>query len=227
MTGVAALGKCAVVTGGTRGIGKAIVELIQKQHPDLHVAVLSRTATATTTATRGRVSYHACDVSQGEQVSAVAKSIASGGHEVSMLFNCAGVSVDGLLLKMDPLEIHSLLNTNLYGTIIATKYFSRPMIRHKRGAIVNVGSIVGQTGGVGQSVYSASKSGLHGFTRSLALELAQFNVTTNLLSPGFIDTDMTLGSCFLFPFPFASSVQFIIIIIIPLVFIEPRHLCRA
>ena len=134
-----------------------------------------------------------CDVSDTASVDAAMKAAVSwGGCAPTALINAAGVSHDALLLKATDEQIDATLGTNLLGPLRLCRATARAMLRGrvKNGAIVNVGSVVGSTGNVGQSVYSASKSGLGGLTRSLARELGPRNVRVNLVEPGFIDTGL-------------------------------------
>lgn len=134
-----------------------------------------------------------CDVSKEQEVQKTFEAIQKSCGNITYLVNAAGINRDGLLLRTKPEDMVSVLHTNLLGTMLTCKAALRSMIHSKGAAIVNVGSVVGLKGNAGQCVYSASKAGLEGFTRSLAKEVASRNVRVNLLAPGFIRTDMTAG----------------------------------
>jgi NAD(P)-dependent dehydrogenase (short-subunit alcohol dehydrogenase family) len=143
------------------------------------------------TSAPGTVLGFTCDVSNAEFVSHAMQEVVKASGSVDVLVNAAGVNVDNLLLKASTEEVSSVIQTNLVGTILTCKSVLRQMIRQKKGAIINVGSVVWSKGNVGQTVYSASKSGLVGFTKSLAKEVASKGITVNLIAPGFIDTKLT------------------------------------
>lgn len=132
-----------------------------------------------------------CDVSKEDNIQTTFKEIEKSLGPVNYLVNAAGVNRDGLLLRTKTDDMISQLHTNLLGTMLTCRAAVKSMIHHQGGAIVNIGSIVGLKGNSGQSIYSASKAGLVGFSRSLAKEVAKKNIRVNVVAPGFIHTDMT------------------------------------
>lgn len=197
-------GKTAIVTGGSRGIGKEIVQKLAES--GVSVSVLARNQetidnflpTLPVSSTQKHFGF-TCDVGNSSQLTETFKKVeeAMQGRPLDILVNSAGINVDGLLLRMNEKDMEKILDTNLLGSIIACKLALRFMMKNKSlsnintASIVNIGSIVGSMGNVGQCVYSASKAGLIGFTKSLALEYGQKGVRANVIEPGFIETDMT------------------------------------
>ncbi|HET7624718.1 MAG TPA: 3-oxoacyl-[acyl-carrier-protein] reductase [Verrucomicrobiae bacterium] len=186
-----------VVTGAGRGIGRAIALKFAAEGAD--VACVSRTAensekVAAEIHALGRKAWaHAVDVSDSSAVSATAEKILAECGKVDILVNNAGVTRDGLLMRMSDADWDTVLDTNLTGAFLFTKAFSRQFAKQRSGRIINVSSVIGLIGNAGQCNYAASKSGLIGFTQSVARELASRGVTANALAPGFIETDMTSG----------------------------------
>lgn len=189
------MSRLCVVCGGSRGIGRAVSRLLAER--GCRVAVVSRNqdaAQATVVSLTGADHMaFSCDVSKGEEVQKIFETIQKTCGNISYLVNAAGINRDGLLLRTRPEDMVALLHTNLLGSMLTCKAALRSMLHTQGGAIVNIGSVVGLKGNAGQCVYSASKAGLEGFTRSLAKEVASRNVRVNLLAPGFIRTDMTVG----------------------------------
>ncbi|KAJ4921120.1 hypothetical protein JOQ06_013902 [Pogonophryne albipinna] len=189
------MSRLAVVCGGSRGIGGAVALLLAER--GCRVVVLSRdqdSARAAMEALPGGDHLSlSCDVSKEQEVQRSFETIQKTCGSVSYLVNAAGINRDSLLLRTPPDLMVSMLHTNLLGSMLTCRVALRSMLRPPGGAIVNIGSVVGLKGNAGQSVYSASKSGLQGFTRSLAKEVASRNVRVNLLLPGFIRTNMTEG----------------------------------
>ncbi|KAI4791075.1 hypothetical protein KUCAC02_034228 [Chaenocephalus aceratus] len=183
------MSRLAVVCGGSRGIGGAVALLLAER--GCRVVVLSRdqdSARAAMEALPGGDHLSlSCDVSKEQEVQRSFETIQKTCGSVSYLVNAAGIN------RTPPDLMVSMLHTNLLGSMLTCRAALRSMLRPPGGAIVNIGSVVGLKGNVGQSVYSASKSGLQGFTRSLAKEVASRNVRVNLLLPGFIRTNMTEG----------------------------------
>ncbi|XP_075716379.1 3-oxoacyl-[acyl-carrier-protein] reductase [Rhinoderma darwinii] len=183
--------KICAVFGGSRGIGKAVAKLLVQR--DYKVAVISRNldkAKAATEEIGGHLAL-SCDIAKEEDVQHTFQEIVKNIGNVNYLVNAAGVNRDGLLLRTKKEEILSQLSINLIGSMYTCKVALRGMVQQQRGAIVNIGSIVGHKGNAGQSVYSASKEGLVGFSKSLAKEVARKNIQVNVVAPGFIHTDMT------------------------------------
>ena len=189
------LNQIAVVTGAGRGIGRAIALKFAAAGADL--VCLSRTAenagkvAAEVRALGRRAWAQAVDVADAAAVSAAGAKILAECGKVDVLVNNAGVTCDGLILRMSEADWDAVLNTNLKGAFLVTKAFSRAMVKARAGRIINITSVIGLIGNAGQCNYAASKAGLIGFTQSCARELASRNITVNALAPGFIETDMT------------------------------------
>jgi 3-oxoacyl-[acyl-carrier protein] reductase len=185
----------AVVTGAGRGIGRAIALKLAGAGAD--VACLSRTAqnaenVAAEVRALGRKAWAgAVDVADAKAVAAAAEKIVAEAGAVHILVNNAGITRDGLLLRMSEEDWDSVLDTNLKGAFAFTKALARGFIRQRSGRIINVASVIGLIGNAGQCNYAASKAALIGFTKSAARELASRGITVNALAPGFIETDMT------------------------------------
>lgn len=185
----------AVVTGAGRGIGRAIA--LQFAGAGADVVCVSRTAeNATRVATEiqalGRRSWAlAVDVSDPVAIAAAAGKILADAGRVDVLVNNAGVTRDGLLMRMSEADWDAVLNTNLRGAFLFTKAFARSFLKQRSGRIINLASVIGLVGNAGQCNYAASKAGLIGFTKSVAKEFASRGITCNAIAPGFIETDMT------------------------------------
>jgi 3-oxoacyl-[acyl-carrier protein] reductase len=185
----------AVVTGAGRGIGRAIA--LKFAQEGANVAIVSRTQensanVAAEIRALGRQAWcHAVDVADAVAVNAAAERILDECGRVDVLVNNAGVTRDGLLMRMADADWDTVLNTNLKGAFLVTRAFSRAMIKARTGRIINLSSVIGLIGNAGQSNYAASKAGLIGFTQSCAREFATRGITVNAVAPGFIETDMT------------------------------------
>jgi 3-oxoacyl-[acyl-carrier protein] reductase len=185
----------AVVTGAGRGIGRAIALKFAAEGAD--VVVISRTAAnsekvAEEVRALGRKAWaYAVDVADAAAVNAAAEQILAATGGLDILVNNAGITRDGLLMRMADADWDAVLDTNLKGAFLVTKAFVRTLIRQRRGRILNISSVIGLVGNAGQCNYAASKAGLIGFTKSIALELASRSITVNAIAPGFIETDMT------------------------------------
>ena len=185
----------AVVTGAGRGIGRAIALKFAAEGAD--VVCVSRTAensakVAEEVRALGRKAWAvAVDVSDGAAVAAAAEKILTDAGKVDILINNAGVTRDGLLMRMSEEDWDTVLDTNLKGAFSFTKAFTRALLKQRAGRIINIASVIGLMGNAGQCNYAASKAGLIGFTKSVARELASRGITVNALAPGFIETDMT------------------------------------
>ncbi|XP_026160467.1 carbonyl reductase family member 4 [Mastacembelus armatus] len=189
------MSRLAVVCGGSRGIGKAASRLLAERGCRLAVVSRNQDAARATVASLQGADHLAfsCDVSKVQEVQKTFDAIQKTCGNISYLVNAAGFNRDALLLRTKPEDMVALLETNLLGTMLSCRAALRSMLHVQGAAIVNIGSVVGLKGNVGQCVYSASKAGLEGFTRSLAKEVASRNIRVNLLTPGFIHTDMTVG----------------------------------
>ncbi|XP_019133819.2 carbonyl reductase family member 4 [Larimichthys crocea] len=189
------MSRLAVVCGGSRGIGKAVSRLLAERGCRLVVVSRNKDAAQAAVASLHGADHVAlsCDVSKEQEVQKTFETIQKTCGNISYLVNAAGINRDGLLLRTKPEDMLAVLHTNLLGTMLTCRAALRGMLHAERAAIVNIGSVVGLKGNAGQCVYSASKAGLEGFTRSLAKEVASRNISVNLLAPGFIRTDMTAG----------------------------------
>ncbi len=185
----------ALVTGASRGIGRAIAEALA--HCGAKVACVARNAeklqetVAAITAAGGTAEAFACDVSDGASVEKAVAAVLEKWEKLHILVNNAGVTRDTLLARMSDEQWDEVLDTNLRGAFLFTRAVTRPLMQGRYGRIINISSVSGLVGNAGQANYSASKAGLIGFTRSVARELASRNVTVNAVCPGFVETDMT------------------------------------
>ena len=189
-------GKCAVVTGGSRGIGRAVCLELADQGADLLLNYAGNREAAEETAAlcreKGvRAEIQQGDVSRAEDCSALFGQAAELYGRVDILVNNAGITRDTLLLRMSEEDLDRVLAVNLKGAFFCMKLAARIMMKQRFGRIVNMSSVVGVHGNAGQVNYAASKAGLIGMTKSLAKELAARSVTVNAVAPGFIETDMT------------------------------------
>ncbi|MDP3532918.1 MAG: 3-oxoacyl-[acyl-carrier-protein] reductase [Alphaproteobacteria bacterium] len=184
----------AVVTGATRGIGKAIAEKLSAQGVELVIAARNKEA-LDTLVLQLPTKAHAivCDLSNPQDIDHLAQEAEKLLGQVDILVNNAGITADNLLMRMKDDEWDRVINTNLTSVFKLTRALLRGMMRKKWGRIINISSIVGVTGNAGQANYVASKAGLIGFSKSLALEVASRSITVNCVAPGFIETDMTTG----------------------------------
>lgn len=195
MSGIDLSGVRAIVTGGNRGIGRGIAETLARAGADVAIFARNRDSVEQTASDleglSGRSLGLVGDVTDAEDVERAWKEYAEAFERIDVLVNNAGVTRDGLLLRMKPDDWSTVLETNLSGAFHWCRRVVKPMIRQRAGRIVNIGSIVGLTGNPGQTNYAASKAGLIGFSKSLALEVASRGVTVNVVAPGFIETEMT------------------------------------
>ena len=188
-------GQVALVTGASRGIGRAILTTLASAGATVvGTATREEGATEITRALEGsgfKGRGVVLDVSQPAQIDAVLADVEQHEGAITVLVNNAGITRDNLLLRMKPEDWDAVLNTNLSSVFRLSKGVLRGMMKARHGRIVNVASVVGLTGNPGQANYAAAKAGILGFTKSLAREVASRNVTCNVVAPGFIDTDMT------------------------------------
>ncbi len=189
-------GKVALVTGASRGIGKAIAISLGELGAEVIVNYSASDASAEEVAKsindKGGSSYKLkFDVSDEESVNAAINQIIRVSGKIDILINNAGITRDGLLMRMKASQWDEVLNTNLKGVFLCTKNVSKFMIKKRSGKIINITSIVGLIGNPGQANYSASKAGVIGFTKTCAKEFASRGIQVNAIAPGFIETEMT------------------------------------
>ena len=189
-------GKSALVTGGSRGIGKAIALRLATQGADVAFSYRGNEAAAQDTVAEieglGRQGLAVQgDVSDPESAEAVVKAALDAFGKVDILVNNAGITRDDLIMRMSVDAFRSVLETNLFGAFYMIKAVSRPMLKAKGGRIVNITSVSGQAGQTGQANYSSAKAGLIGLTKATARELASRSITCNAVAPGFVLTELT------------------------------------
>lgn len=189
-------GKTAIVTGGSRGIGRAAALTLAEAGADVAVIYAGNTAAAEETVRlieeKGRKGLAIqCDVADEAAVTAMVKDVKKELGRIDILVNNAGITRDGLLMIMKEADWQAVLDTNLTGAFHCTKAVTRLMMKQRNGSIINITSVVGETGNAGQANYAAAKAGLIGFTKSVAKELASRNIRCNAIAPGCIETDMT------------------------------------
>ena len=189
--------RVAIVTGGSRGIGAAIVKHLAKA--DLHVVAIARNleklqaVVGEVTAVGGSAEAIVCDIADSAAFADVIDKIGDAHGRIDVLVNNAGITKDGLLLRMDDSDFDTVIDTNLKSAFVSIRAAARMMMRSKSGRIINIGSVSGVAGNAGQANYSAAKAGLIGLSKSVAKELSGKAITCNVVAPGFITTDMTEG----------------------------------
>ena len=186
-------GRVALVTGASRGIGRAVALRLAADGASVvagaradHAEEVAREAAAA----GGTATHVGLDVTDAESVRRAVQAATAGFGRIDILVNNAGIVSDQLTVRMKPAEWDAVLATNLTGAFTCCQAVLRPMLKQRSGRIVNVGSVVGQSGNPGQANYAATKAGLTGFTKSLAREVAARGITVNVVAPGMIDTDM-------------------------------------
>jgi 3-oxoacyl-[acyl-carrier protein] reductase len=189
-------GKSALVTGGSRGIGKAIGLRLATQGADVAFSykgneVAARETAREIQALRRRALAIQGDVAQIESADAVVKTALDAFGKLDILVNNAGITRDDLIMRMSPEAWREVLETNLFGAFWMTKAVTRPMLKARGGRIINITSVSGQAGQTGQANYSAAKAGLIGLTKATARELASRGITVNAVAPGFVLTELT------------------------------------
>jgi 3-oxoacyl-[acyl-carrier protein] reductase len=189
-------GQIALVTGGSRGIGRSIVLALGRS--GAHVIVNYRGNLAAADATLkeliskdGKGELSQFDVANENQVEEAVKKVVDQHQKIDIVVNNAGVTSDNLLIRTKSEDWDQVFGTNLKGTILCTKAVCRVMIRQRYGRIINLSSVVGQMGNAGQSLYASTKAGIIGFTKAVAREVASRGITVNAVAPGFIETEMT------------------------------------
>ena len=188
-------GKVALVTGASRGIGRAIAQRLAAEGASVVLGARDQgklqEVVAAILALGGKAEALALDVAQAESVAAGFETLLAAHGRLDHLVNNAGITRDTLLLRMKLEQWSEVLDTNLTGAFLCTQAALKPMLKQRAGRIVNITSVVGLTGNAGQANYAASKAGLIGFTKAVAREVASRNITVNAVAPGFIETDMT------------------------------------
>jgi 3-oxoacyl-[acyl-carrier protein] reductase len=189
-------GRVAVVTGGGRGIGRAVAVRLANEGANVAITYRSNDASAEEVAEEVRAAGALCEIFKGdvaspEDVDALFKGVGEALGQVEILVNNAGLTRDNLMMRMKEREFDEVLRTNLKGTYLCTRAALRPMLRARWGRIINVSSVVGLVGNAGQANYAASKAGIIGFTKSVAREVAQRGITANVVAPGYVETELT------------------------------------
>ena len=189
-------GKTAIITGGSRGIGKGIVEIFA-QHGANVAFTYSSSAEASNklveeiSKTGVNAKAYKSDASSYEEAQILAEEVLKDFGSIDILINNAGITKDNLLMRMSEEDFDSVVNVNLKSVFNMTKAVQRTMLKQRKGSIINMSSVVGVKGNAGQANYAASKAGILGFTKSVALELGSRNIRCNAIAPGFIETEMT------------------------------------
>ncbi|RCJ30906.1 3-oxoacyl-[acyl-carrier-protein] reductase [Nostoc minutum NIES-26] len=189
-------GQVAIVTGASRGIGRAIALELATEGANVVVNYASSSAAADNvvaeiTAAGGQALALQADVSKAEQVDTLFNAVIDKFKRIDILVNNAGITRDTLLLRMKPEDWQAVIDLNLTGVFLCTRAASKIMLKQRSGRIINITSVAGQMGNPGQANYSAAKAGVIGFTKTVAKELASRGITVNAVAPGFIATDMT------------------------------------
>lgn len=190
------LGKVALVTGASRGIGRDIAIELAKAGANVAVNYAGSEVRANEVVQEiqslGREAFAVqCDVANGESVAEMVKQTIDRWGSLDILVNNAGITRDNLIMRMKEDEWDDVINTNLKGVFLCTKAVTRQMMKQKSGRIINISSVVGESGNAGQANYVAAKAGVIGLTKTTAKELAPRGITVNAVAPGFITTDMT------------------------------------
>lgn len=184
-------GKVALVTGASRGIGKAIANQLQALGATVIGTATSTNGAANISEYLGENNGQVLNVTEIDSITSLFDHIKKTHGGIDILVNNAGITRDNLMMRMKDDEWDDIINTNLSSVFRISKAALRPMMKKRFGRIINIGSVVGSMGNAGQVNYSAAKAGLLGFTKSLAREVASRGITVNTVAPGFIDTDMT------------------------------------
>jgi 3-oxoacyl-[acyl-carrier protein] reductase len=189
-------GRVAIVTGGGRGIGRAVAVRLAKEGAQVAISYRSNDAAAEESAEEVRGAGVRCelfkgDVAEPDDVKRLFGGVTEAFGRVDIVVNNAGITRDNLMMRMKEGEFDEVLRTNLKGAYLCTRAALRPMVRARWGRIVNVSSVVGLVGNAGQANYAASKAGIIGFTKSVAREVAQRGITANAVAPGYVETELT------------------------------------
>tara|TARA_Y100000385_G_scaffold257226_1_gene284266 strand:- start:308 stop:1057 length:750 start_codon:yes stop_codon:yes gene_type:complete len=189
-------GKTAIITGGSRGIGKAIVEVFVKQGANVAFTYSSSSEAANIieselSTSNVKVKSYKSDASNFEEAQELAAAVLEEFGSIDILINNAGITKDNLLMRMSEEDFDRVIQVNLKSVFNMTKAVQRTMLKQRKGSIINMSSVIGVKGNAGQSNYAASKAGILGFTKSMAIELGSRNIRSNAIAPGFIVTEMT------------------------------------
>jgi len=189
-------GKTAIITGGSRGIGKAIVEIFVKQGANVAFTYSSSSDAAKAienelSTNNVKVKSYKSDASNFEEAQLLAALVLEEFGSIDILINNAGITKDNLLMRMSEEDFDRVIQVNLKSVFNMTKAVQRTMLKQRKGSIINMSSVIGVKGNAGQSNYAASKAGIIGFTKSMAIELGSRNIRSNAIAPGFIITEMT------------------------------------
>jgi 3-oxoacyl-[acyl-carrier protein] reductase len=189
-------GKTVIITGASRGIGRGIAEVFSKQ--GANIAFTYRSSDEKAKALEDELSANGCkvkgyksDASNFEAAQQLAVDVLEEFGSIDVLVNNAGITKDGLLMRMSEDDFDRVMDINMKSVFNMTKAVLRPMLKQRKGSIINMSSVVGVKGNAGQANYSASKAAINGFTKSTALELGSRNIRCNSIAPGFIETEMT------------------------------------
>lgn len=189
-------GKNAIITGGSRGIGKGIVETFAKHGANVAFTYNSSAKeaediVASLADTGVKIKAYQSNAADYEAAQELIKQVSEDFDSIDILVNNAGITKDNLLMRMSEEDFDRVINVNLKSVFNMTKAVQRTMLKQRKGSIINMASVVGVKGNAGQSNYAASKAGIIGFSKSMALELGSRNIRTNVVAPGFIETEMT------------------------------------
>lgn len=188
-------GKIAIVTGASRGIGRGIAKALGEAGATVICAARDlaklEAVAAEIVAAGGKAQAAVVDVSSRESIESLIATTLEGHGRIDVLVNNAGITRDNLLLRMKAADWDDVIATNLTSVFNATQAVMKPMLKQRAGCIINIGSVVGLTGNAGQANYAAAKAGLLGFSKSVAREVASRGIRVNVITPGFIETDMT------------------------------------
>ena len=188
--------KVAIITGGSRGIGKSICETFAQNGCDVAFTYNNSKDSAETlvkelNSTGVKAKSYKSDASNFNDATKLVEDVLNDFGKIDILVNNAGIKKDNLLMRMEKSDFDTVINTNLSSVFNLTKASIKTFLKQRNGSIVNISSVVGVKGNAGQSNYSASKAGIIGFSKSIALELGSRNIRSNVIAPGFIETDMT------------------------------------
>ncbi len=188
-------GKVAIVTGASRGIGRGIAMALAEAGATVICAARDlaklEAVAAEIVAAGGKAQAAVVDVASRESIESLISATVAGHGRIDVLVNNAGITRDNLLLRMKQAEWDDVIATNLTSVFTSTQAVMKPMLKQRGGSIINIGSVVGLTGNAGQANYAAAKAGLVGFSKSVAREVASRGIRVNVITPGFIETDMT------------------------------------